>query len=153
MHLKRRNFLLSLVLLGLASMHASASPQGLAVIVHPSVDVVRLSDVDLEAIFLTEQRYWSGTKPVVPFNLLARSAERVTFDQAVLRMDPDTVARYWRDRRVRSGSPAPRQVPDAPTVLRLVTKLEGAIGYVPESIVTPGVRVVARIRNGKVLPP
>ena len=38
-------------------------------------------------------------------------------------------------------------------IARLVAKLEGAIGYVPESLVARDVRVVARIRNGKVLPP
>jgi ABC-type phosphate transport system substrate-binding protein len=123
------------------------------VITGPGTDVSQLSDVELEAIFLTERRYWSGTKPIIPFNLLPRSDERVAFDQAVLRMDPDAVARFWRDRRVRSGSPPPRQAPDPLTVLRLVAKLDGAIGYVPESIVSHEVRVVARIRNGKVQGP
>ena len=68
-------------------------------------------------------------------------------------MDPDAVARFWLDRRVRSGSPPPRQAPDPVMIARLVAKLEGAIGYVPESLVARDVRVVARIRNGKVLPP
>jgi hypothetical protein len=39
------------------------------------------------------------------------------------------------------------------TVGRLVAKLPGAIGYIPESFVTHEVRVLARIRNGKVLAP
>jgi len=109
--------------------------------------------LELEAIFLTERRYWSGTKPIIPFNLLPHSSERVDFDQAVLRMDQDAVARFWRDRRVRTGSPPPRQAPDPTTVIRLVARLEGAIGYVPESMLAPDVRLVARIQNGKVLLP
>jgi ABC-type phosphate transport system substrate-binding protein len=149
----RRDFLVLLSAIGLSTTRARANPEGLAVVAHPSTDVLRLNDVELEGIFLTERRYWSGTKPIIPFNLAAHSEERVYFDQAVLRMDPDAVARFWRDRRVRSGSPPPRQVPDPLTVLRLVAKLEGAIGYAPESIVTHDVRVVARIRNGKVQPP
>ena len=153
MPVTRREFLVLLSAACLATSRGHANPEGLAVIAGPGTDVLRLSDVELETIFLTERRYWSGSKPIIPFNLLPHSQERVLFDQVVLRMDPDAVARYWRDRRVRSGSPPPRQAPDPLTVLRLVTKLDGAIGYVPESIVTHEVRVVARIRNGKVQSP
>jgi hypothetical protein len=153
MPVTRREFLALFGTICLATTSGHAHPQGLAVIVGPGTDVTRLSDLELEAIFLTERRFWSGTKPIIPFNLVAHSEERVYFDQVVLRMDPDAVARFWRDRRVRSGSPPPRQAPDPLTVLRLVAKLEGAVGYVPESTVTHDVRVVARIRNGKVQSP
>lgn len=149
----RRDFLMLLGVVGLLTSRADARVDNLAVVVHPSTDVTRLNDVQLEAIFLTERRYWSGTDPVIPFNLPPHSAERIYFDQAVLRMDPDAIGRFWRDRRVRSGAPPPRQAPDPLTVVRLVGRLRGAIGYVPESMVANDVRVVARIRNGKVVPP
>jgi ABC-type phosphate transport system substrate-binding protein len=149
----RREFLLLLVAVGLPATRARAREENLVVATHPSVGVARLGDEELEAIFLTNRHYWSGTRSIIPFNLPPHSDERVHFDRVVLRMDPDTVARFWLDRRVRSGAPPPRQAPEPGTVVRLIAKLEGAIGYVPESIVTPDVRVVARIRNGKVLPP
>ena len=149
----RREFLLVLTVLGLTGTRARARQDSLAVVTHPSVGISRLNDEELEAIFLTNRHYWSGTRSIIPFNLPPHSEERVYFDQVVLRMDPDSVARFWLDRRVRSGSPPPRQAPDPAMVARLVAKLEGAIGYVPESLVAHDVRVVARIRNGKVLPP
>ena len=153
MSLTRRNILLLLAVVGLTTTHGFASDPPLAVIVHPDVEVKQLNDVELEAIFLTERRYWSGTKAIIPFNLPPRSTDRALFDRVALRMEPEAIARYWLDRRVRSGSPPPRQAPDPMTVSRLVAKLPGAIGYVPESSVTSEVRVVARIRNGKVLAP
>jgi hypothetical protein len=153
MSLTRRNILLLLAVVGLTATHGFASDPPLVVIVHPDVEVKQLSDVELEAIFLTERRYWSGTRPIIPFNLPPRSEERTLFDRVALRMEPEAIARYWLDRRVRSGSPPPRQAPDPLTVGRLVAKLPGAIGYIPESLVTHEVRVLARIRNGKVLAP
>jgi len=153
MQVTRREFMVLLGAFGLSSTPALAGSEGLAVIVHPKLDVSRLSDLELEAIYLTERRFWSGNKPIIPFNLAARSEARVSFDGAVLRMDPDTVARYWRDRRVRSGSPPPRQAPDPLTVVRLVANLEGAIGYAPESLASREVRVVARVKDGKVQAP
>ena len=153
MSLTRRKFLLLLAAVGLSTTYSFASDPTLAVIVHPEVEVKQLSDVELESIFLTERRYWSGTRPIIPFNLAPRSEERALFDRVVLRMEPEAIARYWLDRRVRSGNPPPRQAPDPMTVGRLVAKLPGAIGYIPESFVTHEVRVLARIRNGKVLAP
>jgi len=153
MSLTRRKFLLLLAAVGLSTTYSFASDPTLAVIVHPDVEVKQLSDVELESIFLTERRYWSGTRPIIPFNLAPRSEERALFDRVVLRMEPEAIARYWLDRRVRSGNPPPRQAPDPMTVGRLVAKLPGAIGYIPESLVTHEVRVLARIRNGKVLAP
>ena len=153
MSLTRRKFLLLLAAVGLSTTYSFASDPTLAVIVHPEVEVKQLSDVELESIFLTERRYWSGTRPIIPFNLAPRSEERALFDRVVLRMEPEAIARYWLDRRVRSGNPPPRQAPDPMTVGRLGAKLPGAIGYIPESFVTHEVRVLARIRNGKVLAP
>jgi ABC-type phosphate transport system substrate-binding protein len=148
-----RKLLLLLAAVSFAPTQGYASDPPLAVIVHPEVEAKQLNDVDLEAIFLTERRYWSGTKSIIPFNLPPRSDGRVLFDRVVLRMDPEGIARYWLDRRVRSGTPPPKQAPDPMTVCRLVAKLPGAIGYVPESMVTHEVRAIAIIRNGKVLAP
>jgi len=153
MPLNRREFMLLMGAIGFATTRAGAGEQSLAVITHPGVGASRLSDVDLEAVFLTERRYWSGSKAIIPFNLAPRTDERLLFDQVVLRMDPDAIARYWLDRRVRGGTRPPRQAPDPMTVSRLVAKLEGAIGYVPEPMATHDVKVVARIRNGKVQAP
>lgn len=149
----RRDFLLWLGSAGLASTTAWAGVSELIVVVHPSVARNAVDELELEAIFTTSKRFWSGSQSIVPFNLPARGEERVLFDRAVLRMDPDEVGRFWLDRRVRGGPPPPRQAPDALTLVRLVARLEGAIGYAPVGLPLSDVRVVARIREGKVVRP
>jgi hypothetical protein len=149
----RRDLLLWLGALGLAPATARAGASELVVVVHPGVARSVLDELELEAIFTTSKRFWSGSQSIVPFNLPPRGDERVSFDHAVLRMDPDDVGRFWLDRRVRGGPPPPRQAPDPLTVVRLVARLEGAIGYAPVGLPLADVRVVARIREGKVVRP
>jgi hypothetical protein len=75
------------------------------------------------------------------------------FDSVVLGMNPDEVARYWIDRRIRGDSRPPRKVQSASTVLALVAKSEGGIGYVPLADVNASVKVVARVEGGQVKAP
>jgi hypothetical protein len=60
-------------------------------------------------------------------------------------MNPDEVARYWIDRRVRGGHRPPRQVPGAALMVRIVASLEGAIGYAKESDVNSSVKILAKV--------
>jgi hypothetical protein len=153
MTITRRELFALAGVVALEARSAGAAAHELVVIVHPGVSEAALSDIELEGIFLTLRRFWQGTRTIIPFNLAPRSDVRVAFDQAVLRMDPEDVARYWLDRRVRGGPPPPRVAPDAATLVRLVSRLEGAIGYAPEGAMLQGVRPVARIRGGKVTRP
>lgn len=97
---------------------------------------------DLAAMFTTRKQVWEGGKRIVPFNFPPRHEVRVAFDQAVLEMDPDEVARYWIDRRIRGGNPPPKQVSNARLIVRLVEKLDGAIGYVPQGTPLGATRMV-----------
>lgn len=149
----RREFLRLLSGLSLASTTASGDTNDLIVVAHPEVPVSVLDELELEAIFRTLRRFWGGSSPILPFNLPPKTPLRVAFDLAVLRMDPQQVARFWLDRRVRSGPPPPRQAPDATTLVRLVARLEGAIGYAPLGTPLKDVRPLARILSGKVHAP
>lgn len=149
---RRRDFLW--LLSGLAaSGPAFAGTNDLVVVVHPKAPVSKLDELELEAVFRTLRRFWAGSQPIIPFNLPPKTPLRVAFDLAVLRMDAQAVARFWLDRRVRSGPPPPRQAPDPTTVVRLVARLEGAIGYAPLETPLRDVRAVARILSGKVHEP
>jgi hypothetical protein len=144
--LHRRHFL---SLLGAGAATAALRPAqastGLVVIVPAGAEVRELALGELAAIFTTRRRNLEGGTTLIPLNLPPRDRLRVAFDQAVLGMGPEEVARYWVDRRVRGGNAPPRHVPSASLVARLVARLPGAVGYVPESDLAPGVRVVARI--------
>jgi ABC-type phosphate transport system substrate-binding protein len=126
----------------------------LAVIVNEQARVSLMSAVEVETIFTRTQTRWSDGTPIVPINAPAGSETRVLFDRVVLRLGPDDVGRFWIDRRIRGMGLPPRNLSDPSSVMRVVEKLDGAIAYVPENLVPNArVKIVARIRQGKVLPP
>lgn len=125
----------------------------LAVIANPAVPVKTQSASELAAIFSRATRTWKDGSAIRPLNLQAGSSERIAFDRAVLHLDPDQSAQFWVDRMVRGEEPAPKAITKADIVLRLVATLAGGIGYIPEDKVDDKVRVLAFIRDGKVVAP
>lgn len=144
--MNRRHFLLSLYSLGLTGYgQLSQAAAGLVVIAHPNNSVSSATMAELEAYFTTRKQYWPNGGRVQPFNFPAKHPVRVAFDEAVLGMNADEVARYWIDRRVRGGHRPPRQVPSAALMVRIVASLDGAIGYVNPSDVNSSVKVIAKV--------
>lgn len=68
-------------------------------------------------------------KRLIPFNQAPGSPERVRFDQVVLGLGPDQVARFWIDQRVRNGLQAPRTLQSPELALRLAASVPGIISY------------------------
>lgn len=149
----RRRWLQLCLLVAGGARFARAEQPEIAVVVPTSRKLERLPAATLDAIFRCEMKSWPGGDRIVPFNFPPRHPLRVTFDRAVLNMTPEQVARYWIDRRVRGGERPPRQVETVDLMLKVVAKLDGAIGYLPSAELAGGVRVVARIRDGKVWEP
>jgi hypothetical protein len=125
----------------------------LDVIVHGASKVEALSAYELESLFTRTQTRWSDGSTVIPLSFPMSSEPRVLFDRIALRLDPDEVGRFWLDRRIRGMGTPPKQVPTAALMLQVVANLRGAIGYLPASRNHTGVRVVAHIAQGKVVPP
>ncbi|MFW5875373.1 MAG: hypothetical protein ACOCXM_01425 [Myxococcota bacterium] len=141
------------LLLGLLPVPSAAQSGELAVIVHPSNSVDSLSTAKLESIFTSSRRHWKGGRSIVAFNYEAHDSKRVAFDRAVLQMKPDEVSKFWINQRIRGRGEPPRSVPSAKLMLRVVQRLEGAIGYVPLDLARRGdVKIVAVVRNGEVEP-
>lgn len=124
----------------------------ISIIVNPSVSANSLSQSDLRPIFQTTKTSWAGGK-ALPLNLPNGDDTRKGFDAAVLGLDPDRVARYWVDRKIRGGNPPPKNIPSAGMVVKVVASKDGAIGYVPSSAVNGSVKVVAKVRGGQVVAP
>ena len=133
-------------------LHAEASP-ALAVIVNPEVPVTTLSAAELASLFTRATRTWKDGTQVRALNLPPGTPERAEFDRVVLDMSPDRSAQFWIDRQVRGDEPAPKAIGKADIVARLIPTLAGSIGYVPADKVDGKSRVVARIRDGKVVAP
>jgi hypothetical protein len=124
----------------------------LVVIVNPA-NRDRPSAAALERIFLRKELTWDSGERIIPLNASPDAERRRRFDRVVLGMSTDEAARYWLDLRIRSGGTAPREVSDPALAVKLVAKLAGTVAYVPADTQLAGVRVVARIRNDKVVPP
>jgi len=150
----RRKLLLGCVAVALCWTDFSrAGEEIIAVIVSRSSPISTLGKEDLRPIYLTTKTVWANGQGIEPFNLPETSSLRTNFDSVVLGMNPDEVARYWIDRRIRGDVRPPRKVQSAGTVLSLVAKSEGAIGYVPLSDVNASVKVIARVEGGQVKAP
>lgn len=121
-----------------------SSAEQLVVVAHPSVRQASFSKQELSAIFTTRKRNYDEGGRIIALNLPPRSDARVEFDRIVLGMGPDEVARYWIDRKVRGGDPPPKQIPSLNLIAPLVSKLPGAIGYLPASLAR-NLNVVARL--------
>jgi hypothetical protein len=68
-------------------------------------------------------------------------------------MTPDEVSKYWIDRKIRGDGRPPRSLPSSPAIIAVVAADKGAVGYVPAGVSTGRVKVVARIRGGKLVAP
>jgi ABC-type phosphate transport system substrate-binding protein len=108
---------------------------------------------DLRPIFQTKKDTWPDGSPVKPFNLAESSPLRHGFDAAVLGLDPERVARYWIDRKIRGGERPPQTAPSSAIMVKIVSKTPGAVGYVEANAADSSVKVVARIVNGQVTKP
>jgi ABC-type phosphate transport system substrate-binding protein len=148
----RRTLLLTLLLggtIGVWAPSSEAEGEAIVVIVNKANSASSLSASELRPIFQTTKTSWSNGGDATPLNLPEDNSLRQAFDQAVLGLDPQRVARYWQDRKIRGGARAPKRLPTASAVLAAVAANPGAIGYVTSSEANQTVKVVARIVGGK----
>lgn len=140
------------VLRGIARA-AEQAPQEIAVIVHPDVKTTKLERAQLAALFTVARTQWDDGAAVIVFTHPPESPLRRAFDKAALGLDPDQVGQFWVDQRVRGGPRPPRQIQNPALTVKLVARLPGAISFVDARAVDGTVRVVARVRDGKVVNP
>ncbi len=145
--------LIVLVVLVSAGVAPAASPTPIAVIANPGVPATAVGAGELASIFTRAKRTWKDGSTIRPLNLQPGTPERAEFDRVVLDMSPDASAKYWMDKQVRGEEGAPKAVAQADIVVSLVATMSGAVGYVPENKVDARVRVIARIRDGKLVAP
>lgn len=156
--MKTRRTLLAALLLAASSGAWSRSSEAggdptIVVIVNKANPVNSVDVGALRPVFQTTKKSLSGGDDVTPLNLPSENKLRQDFDQAVLGLDPDRAARYWKDRKIRGGARAPKQLPSTAAVLAAVSADPSAIGYVTLAEVNRSVKVVAKISGGKLVSP
>lgn len=141
-----------LALCAAGARSARAEGDDLVVIVN-AANPIAAAELALDDVFLRKRTAWPSGERIIPLNAAADSDRRQRFDRVVLGMSPEEAARYWLDVRIRGGGAAPREVADPALTVKLIARLVGTIGYVPDDTALDGVRVVARIRDAKVVRP
>lgn len=153
----RRTLLLTLLfttaVAGWPHDSAAVAEAPLVVIVNKANPATALDTSELRPIFQTRKNSWSHGEDAVPLNLPEDHKLRREFDQAVLGLDAERAARYWKDRKIRGGARPPKQLSNTTAVLAAVAANPGAIGYVNASEANKSVKVVARIVAGKLSAP
>jgi hypothetical protein len=134
---------------GLLGLTFQAMPAGaernnepLAVVVANNSSLNDISFYRLKRLYLGDAMDAPGGKKLLPLNRGSTTSERVGFDQSVLGMSPEEVARYWIDRRIRGQSGAPKAVDPASVLQKVVARLPGAISYVRVSELSSQMKVV-----------
>jgi ABC-type phosphate transport system substrate-binding protein len=156
--MKTRNSLLAGLLLAAATalwnQSSEAGPDPIVVIVNLQNPIKAVEVGDLRPIFQTTKTSWGNSAgDAMPINLPEDNPVRQEFDKTVLGLDPDRVARYWQDRKIRGGARPPARLSSSGAVLKGVASKPGAIGYVKASEANATVKVVGKIADGKLSTP
>jgi hypothetical protein len=145
MMLPRRAFLqssLAVLLPGLRVEPAGAAGLLLVPIVASNSAMTDVSLGTLRRVFLSEPVSGPGGLRLVGFNQPAGSRGRESFDRVVLGMDPEQVARYWVDQRIRGGARPPRQVNSVSLLRQVISRFPGAVGYLSPADLDASVRAL-----------
>lgn len=125
--------------LGTAPGLRAADPP-LVVVVATANPMADISRANLRRAFLGEPTNGPGGK-LIPLNQTPGTGARTQFDRIVLGLEPDAVARFWIDQRIRGAGGAPRAVA-ASMLVRVIPQLAGTIGYVRATELGPGMKAV-----------
>jgi hypothetical protein len=115
----------------------------LAVVVAKASPIQQLSQYELKKLYLGSNIVDPKGERIIAFNQSPNAPDRVLFENRVLGMTPEEVARYWIDRKIRGESGAPKAVGSVDLLQRVVSKLEHSVAYVRADEVRSDVRVIA----------
>lgn len=111
-----------------AARAQAAAP--LAVVVARNSRIEHLSRFELKKLYLGANLEAPGGERVLAFHQMYSAPDRVAFEHGVLGMEPEELARYWIDRKIRGEGGAPRVVGSPELLQRVVSRLNTSVGYV-----------------------
>jgi ABC-type phosphate transport system substrate-binding protein len=114
---------------------------GVVVIGHPTV---KRLDTNTVARIYTGRVIEVDGVPITAVNAKAGTPIRNRFLQAFLSQDEDKYTAYWTVRRYIGKGASPREMNQSSEIIQFVTSTPGAIGYIDETEVRPGLNVLLR---------
>lgn len=122
---------------------AGGSKAGGGVVVIGHANLTHLDAPTLEKVYTGKVIEVNGVA-VVAVNANSGSTIRNRFLQAYLNQDEDKYTAYWIVRRYIGKGAPPREIAGSAAVINFVKATPGAIGYVDETDVQPGVNVLLK---------
>jgi ABC-type phosphate transport system substrate-binding protein len=111
-----------------------------SIIISKKTDVNELSTQQIRDIFL-QKRHSLGNQKIIPLNLVGQEPSRIAFETDVLGMGRDRLNTYWIKQHFQGITP-PITQPSHESIKAFVQNVEGAIGYIPSSMVDASVKVI-----------
>lgn len=111
-----------------------------SVIVSKKVSFSTLTSQQVREVFL-QKRHSVGEQKMIPVNLVGQDELRSKFESSVLGMDRNRLNAYWIKQHFQGVTP-PLTQPSVESIKVFVQNVEGAIGYVPSSMVDNTVKAV-----------
>lgn len=127
-------------LLALLSFGTILFGSGYSVIISKKTAISSLSTQQIKELFLNKRRMIDDIK-ITPINLVGQDDARVTFETVVLGMDRNHLNNYWIKQHYQGISP-PLTQPSFESIKAFVENVDGALGYIPSSMVNAKVRVL-----------
>lgn len=128
-------FIILLLIIGSVLLGAQYS-----VVISKKIDISSLSSQQIRDLFLQKRRTVGNLK-IIPINLVGQDSARTTFETVVLGMDRDHLNNYWIKQHYQGISP-PLTQPSFESIKAFVENVEGALGYIPSSMVDAKVKTL-----------
>jgi ABC-type phosphate transport system substrate-binding protein len=130
-----------LLMLLAASAARGWAADGVVVIGHPTVK--RLDITTVARIYTGRVIEVDGVS-ITAVNAKAGTTIRNRFLQVFLNQDEDKYTAYWTVRRYIGKGASPRELNKSSDIIQFVTSTPGAIGYIDETEIRPGLNVLLR---------
>jgi hypothetical protein len=114
----------------------------LAVVVAKNGPIEGLSRFELKKLYLGSNLQAPGGERILAFHQMSDAPDRIAFEQHVTGMQPEQLARYWIDRKIRGEGGVPRAVGSVELLQRVVSRLTHSVGYVRSDQIGPELRAI-----------
>jgi len=88
-----------------------------------------------------QKRHTVGDQIVIPVNLLGQDELRTAFESSVLGMNRNQLSAYWSKQHFQGVKP-PITQPSFESIKIFIQNVEGAIGYIPSTMVNSKTKVI-----------
>ena len=106
-------------------------------------NVPRMDTVSVQRVYTGRIISFAGVN-ITPVSLKPGMEERSRFLREFLTQDEEKYTAYWTVRRYIGKGVPPVELPSTGDIVKYVTSTPGAVGYIDESELKPGMNVIVR---------